>query len=138
MERTPSGLLIVLDLPPKELSPNYTVGSRPARLGKAAKIKAYRRHACEEAQVACAQSLDTTHGMPWEAATVQATFYFAQNRRRDADNLLASLKAAFDGLRDSGVLADDDQLTHLPVQRRVDKVRPRVQLFIAKDTPHAH
>jgi len=37
--------------------------------------------------------------LPWPAATIQATFYHAQARRRDSDNLAASLKSAVDGPR---------------------------------------
>jgi hypothetical protein len=38
-------ITITLPLPPKELSPNYTVGSRGQRMGKAAKTKKYRWNA---------------------------------------------------------------------------------------------
>lgn len=118
-------ITITIPLPPRELSPNHTVGSRGGRLGKAAKIKAYRRTA---GFVALAARGRTT--LAWPKATAQATFYVKINRRRDADNALASLKAAFDGLRDAGVIADDSGLTHLPVVFAVDKVRPRVEIKV--------
>jgi Holliday junction resolvase RusA-like endonuclease len=66
----------------------------------------------------------------WESASVQATFYFRDKRRRDRDNLLASLKAYFDGLADSGLIANDSGLTHLPVKVELDKVNPRVVLTV--------
>ncbi len=123
-------LTIILPLPPKELSPN----ARPHFRAKAKATKQYRDEAHAHALVASfkLQSSETElyNTLPWRAATVQCRFYFAQNRRRDADNLLASMKSAFDGLRDSGVLVDDDRLTHMPVEWTKDKNDPRVELEI--------
>ena len=51
-------------------------------------------------------------------ASVQIIFYHKIHRRRDPDNALASMKAAIDGLVESGLLGDDSQLTYLPVEFR--------------------
>lgn len=52
-------------------------------------------------------------------------------RRRDRDNLLASLKAAFDGIADAGLVENDAGLTHLPVHIVIDpRTCPCVSLFI--------
>ena len=121
-------LTITLPLPHKSLSPNYTVGSRGARLGKAAKIKKYRMDAMH---AGAAEIADAGYDLLlWKEATVQATFYHKDRRRRDSDNLLGSLKSAFDGLKDSGLILDDSGLTHLPVQKLVDKANPRVELTV--------
>lgn len=119
-----TGLTVTLPLPPRELSPNFTVGSRGGRMGKAAKIKKYRHCAYTMAQSAIGRKMAPR----WEAATAQATFYVKDKRRRDADNALASLKAAFDGLKDAGVVADDSGITHLPVRFVVDRANPRVEI----------
>ena len=118
---------LTLPLPPKELSPNHTVGSRGMRMAKAVKIRGYRERASIEAQVWCLNNKNT---FPWQAATIQLTFFHSSARRRDPDNLLASCKAAFDGLRDAGVLTDDDQITHLPVVRMKDKDNPRLEMEV--------
>ena len=65
----------------------------------------------------------------------QATFYFRDLRRRDRDNLLASLKAAFDGLADAHILEDDSGLVHLPVRIEKDRENPRVELEITRAGP---
>ena len=39
--------------------------------------------------------------------TASVTFWMPDRRRRDLDNLLASLKPAWDGLVDAGLLVDD-------------------------------
>lgn len=60
------------------------------------------------------------------------------NRRRvapDADNILSSLKAAWDGVTDSGVWEDDRLTVHLPVCRRADKLNPRVEIRIFDGLP---
>jgi Holliday junction resolvase RusA-like endonuclease len=119
-------LKVTIPLPPRELSPNYTVGSRGARLGKAAKIKKYR----QTAYLAGLAAINRRAAPRWVAATARATFYVRDRRRRDADNALASLKAAFDGLKDAGIVADDSGITHLPVVFVVDKERPRVEITV--------
>ncbi len=58
---------------------------------------------------------------PLASASCRATFYVKCRRRRDGDNALASLKAAFDGLQDGGLIADDSGLIHHPVRFVVDK-----------------
>lgn len=93
---------IHLPLPPAALKPNARVHWRT----KAKATKAYRETARWAAHA--------PHPLAWKAAEIQAHFHFKQDRRRDRDNLLASLKAAFDGLVDAGLLADDSGVTHLP------------------------
>lgn len=122
---------ITLPLPPKELSPNYTVGSIGQRLGKAAKTKKYRQAACT--QVCCevvARGLLSREY--WPAAEVACTFYHKDTRRRDKDNALASLKAAFDGIADAGLVSDDSALTYLPVKMLKSKENPRVEIEITR------
>ena len=51
---------------------------------------------------------------------VQLEVRFITNRRRDATNWMPTEKAAVDGLRDAGVLADDTQAhytAHIPIVR---------------------
>jgi Holliday junction resolvase RusA-like endonuclease len=69
-------------------------------------------------------------GNPLASASVQCRFYFATKRRRDGDNLLASMKSCFDGLVDAGVFTDDSGLTHLPVMQAKDAKNPRVEIHI--------
>jgi crossover junction endodeoxyribonuclease RusA len=94
---------IYLPLPPDALKPNARVHWRT----KAKATKTYRETARWAAHA--------PHPAAWKAAEIQAHFRFKQDRRRDRDNLLASLKAAFDGLVDARLLSDDSGVTHLPV-----------------------
>ena len=98
-------------------------------MAKAAKIKAYRAMVAQEAMVWCAENTNT---FPWAAATIQLTYYHKDARRRDPDNLLAQMKSGYDGLRDAGVLTDDDEITHLPVVRKKDKDNPRLEMEITR------
>ncbi len=110
-------IVVVLPLPPKQLSPN----ARVVWQVKARSTKAYR----EAAFIRTYQ-----HARRWTEATAEATFYFKDKRRRDRDNLLSSLKAAFDGIAAAGVVEDDAGITHLPVRIELDKVNPRVEIRI--------
>lgn len=49
---------------------------------------------------------------PIAEADIVCVFYFKDKRRRDRDNLLASLKAAFDGIADAGIVSDDSSFRH--------------------------
>jgi Holliday junction resolvase RusA-like endonuclease len=66
----------------------------------------------------------------WKAAECRVVWFARDSRRRDRDNLLATLKATFDGLVDGGLLVDDAGITHLPLAVEVDSKRPRVELHL--------
>lgn len=121
-------MLIVLPLPSGLLSPNHTTGSFGGRMQKAAAIKSYRAKA-----KTVAEDLGVESG-PWGRATVGVTFYHSRKNRRDDVNHLASLKPAYDGLVDAGLLEDDDaeHLTTLGCTFRLDKKAPRVELLVTR------
>jgi Holliday junction resolvase RusA-like endonuclease len=110
---------IVMRLPPKVLHPN----SRPHYFAKAKAARTYR-------EIAKLNALIVRPSTPWATATVQCTFYFATTRRRDGDNWLASMKAAFDGLADGHVVANDAGFTHLPPKMQIDRAHPRVEIEV--------
>lgn len=118
-------LVVMLPLPPRELSPNWRGHwAKKARAAREYRIAA--RAATLQAMVATLPVMF----LPARTASVQATFRFRQARRRDRDNLLASLKAAFDGVVDAGLLVDDSGLTHEPVQIQIEPNRPGVTLRV--------
>ncbi len=120
---------VTLPLPHRALSPNARVHWRE----KATATKAYRALASTSGrEQIIGQANAGRHEWRWKSATAQATFFHTQNRRRDRDNLLASLKAAFDGIADAGIVADDSGITHLPVQCKIDKDSPRVEITITR------
>ena len=112
---------IQLELPPRELSPN----ARPHYMAKARKTKKYRQTVAMLARLKRPER-------PWKNALVLTTWYFKTNRRRDRDNLLASMKSAFDGLADGGVVEDDAGFVHLPPVIKVDKEQPRVVITVER------
>lgn len=112
-------LVVTLRLPPRILSPN----ARPHWAAKARAVRQYR-------EAAYLLALAERPPRPMRRARVTATFYFPSRRRRDPDNLLASLKPAFDGLADAGVVTDDSGLIHMPVEQRVDRRNPRVEIAV--------
>jgi crossover junction endodeoxyribonuclease RusA len=98
--RTDVSVRLELPFPPKELSPN----ARVHYMKKAKVVADYREECAWEAMVR-----QHDHGRP-VAPPVRAavTFVVPTRHKRDLDNLLASLKPAWDGLVDAGVLAGDD------------------------------
>jgi crossover junction endodeoxyribonuclease RusA len=118
-------MTITLPLPPRELSPN----ARVHWAAKARAVKAYRAVAYWEAMMA----VPRRDRMEWKEATAHVVYYKASARKMDADNILASLKASFDGLVDAGILADDAGLRHAPVRLVIDRANPRVEITIVND-----
>ena len=118
-----------LSLPPKVLSPN----ARPRHWAERARaVRTYRR----ESALLTRQALGRRAKPRWEQATCQATYFGRTKHRPDSDNILAMLKPAFDGLTDAGLLADDRDLIHLPVDRQTDRLHPRILLTVRKGHHH--
>lgn len=115
---------IELPIPSRILSPN----ARVHWAQKAAKTKNLREMAylVSLAVMALEKPL-------WEKAFVDITYFFPQNRRRDKDNLLSMLKAAFDGIGDSGMVKNDCGFTYRPIELKIDKKDPRVEITITKE-----
>ena len=53
---------------------------------------------------------------PYKEATIKRVFYFHKNIKRDKDNFNARCKCLTDGVKDAGVLEDDDKITWLPTE----------------------
>ena len=108
-----------LHLPPRELSPN-------ARGHWRKRWRAGREYKAQ----ACGVALDALGpGRPapcWKRARVRIVWYTKTRRHPDHDNAVAWLKAAFDGLTDAKIIADDNELTPEPIEFRVDREKPRV------------
>lgn len=117
---------IILPLPPKVLQPNAVHATFRGRMMKASATKRYRRLACEAVQE---EQIDSA---PWDYVEVETEFFFKDKRRRDPDNALASLKAAFDGITDSGLVEDDDwqHMKRMPPEQNIDRENPRVEITI--------
>lgn len=121
---------IILGLPPKELSPN----SRCYWRVKAAATKAFRTEAQLMAINAMNEQLRPLAKRPrWKSAKVQCTFYRRTRHKTDPDNLISSVKAAFDGLTDAGVWSDDRDLTHLPPVTKHDPKNPRLEIEVNEE-----
>lgn len=118
---------ITLPLPAKSLSPNARVHHMTLARAKAVHTKR-----------AAWVTFEVLHGdtPKWQSATIQATFYHAQQRRRDQMNLLGSLKAYEDGLVLAGLLADDEGVTWSPAIRLIDRENPRLVLTITREDRH--
>lgn len=117
-------MIVCLPLPPRELSPN----ARVSYWRRAAATRRYRRTAGLTALAAAGRRLN------WNRAVARATFYWPDQLRRDIRNAEASLKAAYDGIVDAGVLTDDRAgvLAHDQTAFQVDPTRPRVEIRIIR------
>lgn len=116
-------ITIVLPLPDKCLSPN-------ARVHWAKKAKAAKKYRVESH---FAVMLSKGAGLNWTQAKYTARFYFKDARRRDADNAIASLKSAIDGVADAGLVVNDSGLWPERPEFHVDKENPRVEITITKE-----
>ncbi len=116
-----SSIVVVLDLPPRILHPN----ARPHWAAKARATKSYRRAAW-----AMALAASWTPAPRWKRATVTIWWYAKTKRKADADGILSSLKAAFDGIADAGIVDNDAGMTFMPIERLHDPESPRVMIRV--------
>lgn len=105
--------MIELAWPPRQISPNARTHYRV----KAPITKGYLAHASNTTRVAChdlglRDIIDTDSDDP---ITLAIDFYPPDARRRDLDNMLASMKAGLDGIAEA--LGVDDQRFALRLTR---------------------
>jgi len=117
---------VEIGLPPKELDPN-------GRFSWQAKIMPKKRYQ-EEAYISAILAMDKEklETPKWDEAFVTIKYYHKTKNFRDTDNIIASMKAVIDGIVHSGLLADDNEIVYLPVQRFKDKENPGVKLVVKK------
>jgi crossover junction endodeoxyribonuclease RusA len=115
---------MTLPLPPKVLSPN----ARAHWGTKSRAVKAYRW----AARIVAMSEWDSTRD-PLGEADIVCVFHFGvkDKTRRDRDNLLASMKSAFDGIADAGVVANDSSFRH-EVQIGEPSAEPHVEIIISE------
>lgn len=71
----------------------------------------------------------------WKHAATQIRAWFPTSRNRDADNLLASCKAVFDGMADAGIVINDSGFVHNSPQMAVSKDDPRMEIDVWEIDP---
>jgi Holliday junction resolvase RusA-like endonuclease len=120
-----NSLTITIPLPPSQLHPN----SSCHYYTRTKKRREYRGRSN-----LCALSALRGQKPPmWKKATIKVMAYYMTNRYRDDDNLLASLKSAFDGLQDAGIIANDHGLRHESPESFKDAKNPRIELIITPE-----
>jgi hypothetical protein len=93
---------------------------------KSSAAKKYRRQAKEAVEA------ENVENAPWALVGVKAEFRFKNDCRRDQDNAVASIKAAYDGIVDAGLVLNDDydHMKREMPEFSVDKKNPCVILTI--------
>ena len=123
-------ITIELPLPPGALAPNR----RPHWRQKAHAIGQYRgaaRIVALSKMNACVR-IPAGSEFPWSNASARVVWNHS-GQQPDRDNALASLKAAFDGIADAGVIANDRELVHLPMTMiKVDRGNEGVLIFVER------
>lgn len=124
-----SGVKITLALPDKHLRPNHKPFSKGGCIAKARATKEYRIAAYWHVR-----KLVGNPGPMWRQAVARAVWYLGKGAKiLDDDNALASLKAAFDGMQDAGLVVDDRGIRHLsPIWVR-DIKNPRVEIEVVSN-----
>lgn len=124
----PESVTILLPLPDSWLSPNRPPFTPGGRIRKAVETKRYRKIAREAVEAIGIES------GPWAKSRATLVFYWPRNNRRDLRNAESSMKAAYDGVVDAGLIVDDDakHLEHGPTRFECDRESPRVELTIER------
>ena len=117
--------MVTVGIPSRHLNPN----SRCHWAIKAKAVKSGRVESWTSTQVAMHEQ-KVSGG--WIRTECEIRWYAQNNRRRDADNCLSSLKATLDGVVDAGLLKNDSGLSFLPMMIAVDPMNPRVELRMTR------
>lgn len=114
-----------IPLPPKELGQN----SRGHWSKKSRATKLYRSIVHKLTLAAMPP------GVPerWRKASVKVVAYYPTKRHPDPLNILDRLKAAFDGVQDSGLIMDDKGLWPERPEIYKDANNPRIELTITEE-----
>jgi len=118
-------LKIIIPIPSPKLSPN-------ARLHWAAKsklTKAARRFAYTRAR----EALGRNPAPLWDKCRANVAAYFPTVRHPDPDNLIARLKATFDGIADAQIMIDDANLWPERPTIGKDAKNPRIEITITPE-----
>ena len=117
-------MIITLPYPDKILSPN----ARAHFMAVARAKKKARESACWATIAAAGSKANLAEYIQMETITLAIAFYPVDNRRRDIDNALASLKSAVDGIADA--LGVDDSRFLVFITMRKSDGRSRVEVTI--------
>jgi len=117
-------ITITTSLPPKDLHPN----KRPHHMVKARKTKQQRQRTAAEALIEARKH----KWRPARAAIILLHFKFTSEnaQKHDGDNLVSWSKASIDGLKDAGILVDDNKVTYLPPLQTIVKTAMDEELEI--------
>jgi hypothetical protein len=121
-----TSLTITIPLPPQGCKPN---GQHGHWAKKANDKKMYRAAAMH-----CAVSALKGKKPPmWLKAKMQVKAYFMTTNFPDPTNLMASLKAAEDGIQDAGIVANDRGLWPERPEMFKDAKNPRIEITITPE-----
>ena len=123
-------LRVTVSIPHAKLNPNYTRNHMAKH-----RLKQEHKEESGWATTVAIHAYEGQHGplsLPWDVVTLRYVFFHPNRIRRDDDNLIGSMKAARDGLKAGGLLADDYRVTLLPIERNYDAARPRVEMEVER------
>jgi crossover junction endodeoxyribonuclease RusA len=90
----------------------------------------YKTSAARLWQTESAWELKLTNSAHFDGpVSVFIDLYFPDKRRRDIDG---PIKLTLDSLEESGIIKDDKQVAKLHVNKRIDRVKPRLELIVRK------
>lgn len=80
----------------------------------------------------CALVRQAIHGAQWEGAIMTICIYYPTREARDVLNTIEAIKSDIDGIRDSGLLKDDDWTRLRPTiaEPQLDREDPRIVLVL--------
>ena len=118
-----TNLKITLPFPAANLNPNR----RSGRSWQA--TAAEKSEAVQMGKIATLEALEGKRPVIATPVKFSITFYCPDHRRRDLDNLLASLKHGLDGIAHATGI-DDSVIEEMQLIRRYDLSNPRVEIDI--------
>ncbi len=111
-------------LPNKELFPNRKNGKHWGS------VHSFKQQDLAQGFYDCKQVIQVTKPFTIKnELLIELSFYYADKRHRDTDNILSAFKAIQDGIF-KALEIDDKQVTTTIVRKKYDKLNPRCEVII--------
>ena len=131
MRHPVESITVTVPIPGKYCDPNVRTQSFQARASHIAKA---RKTGCLVMTDAINRLKENRRflSLPWSSVEANIKWFHKTVRFRDVQNIIATLKATFDGFQDAGIVVDDNVISTFTVERLKDADDPRVEITLTR------
>lgn len=131
MRKPVKSITVTVPIPGKYCDPNVRTQSYQARASHIAKARKIGQLVMNDA-ISELWEKRRFVSAPWSSVSAHIKWFHKTIRFRDVQNIIATLKATFDGFQDAGIVVDDNVISTFTVERLKDADDPRVEITLTR------